>query len=67
MKGLFFTNDVNLDMFSTFIMIEDNYSLKWIEITSFVKNTHFFQPLAFFDTSLYKKTFRENKRRRKKK
>ena len=38
---VFFTNDVNLDMSSTFIMIEDNYSLKWIEITSFVKNTFF--------------------------
>ncbi len=39
---VFFTNDVDLDMFSTFIMIEDNYSLKWIEITSFAKNTKTF-------------------------
>jgi len=58
MKGLFFTNDVNLDMFSTFIMIEDNYSLKWIEITSFVKNTISFNPLHFL-TLLYIKKLSE--------
>jgi len=36
---VFFANDVDLDIFSMFIMIEDNHSLKWIETTSFVKNT----------------------------